>query len=261
VGTALVDLVQPDDMSAVDVREPVLGPGVAVAGSPPSPHARDSRARVIAAALRCVARFGVSKTTVDDIAREAGLSRATLYRTFPGGRDEVLVAVVESEISSFFSELDAQLDAAASIEELLVVALVSSAEQLVRHEALRFLLAYEPEVVVPFIAFQGFDSVLLAASRHLGPYLQPHLGETQARRVAEWMARLVVSHVVSPPGAAGDLGLGSTRPTLQPAAIGEERARRLVRQFVMPGIHVLTTAQRPELIDQQPTQGRRRHVT
>ena len=45
-----------------------------------------TRVRIVDAALRCLARQGIAKTTVDDIAREAGLSRATLYRAFPGGQ-------------------------------------------------------------------------------------------------------------------------------------------------------------------------------
>jgi AcrR family transcriptional regulator len=42
--------------------------------------------RVVDAALRCLAREGLRGTTVDDIASDAGVSRATLYRAFPGGR-------------------------------------------------------------------------------------------------------------------------------------------------------------------------------
>jgi len=51
-----------------------------------SPH----RVRIIDGALACLARHGTAKTTVDDIARQSGVSRATVYRVFPGGRDEIL---------------------------------------------------------------------------------------------------------------------------------------------------------------------------
>src|SRR5262245_45253316 len=43
--------------------------------------------RILAATLRCLGKWGTVKTTLDDIAREAGCSRATVYRTFPGGKD------------------------------------------------------------------------------------------------------------------------------------------------------------------------------
>ena len=50
----------------------------------------DSRDRVCAGAYECIARFGLAKTTVDDVARASRVSRATIYRMFPGGRDQVL---------------------------------------------------------------------------------------------------------------------------------------------------------------------------
>ncbi len=65
--------------------------------------------RIIDGALVCLARHGTVKTTVDDVAREAGVSRATVYRAFPGGRDEILGAVVDTEMARLFSALGVRL--------------------------------------------------------------------------------------------------------------------------------------------------------
>lgn len=252
MGTALVDRKQVGAVPSADARDADAGPGAAVPGNPASPPESGSRARVISAALRCVARFGVSKTTVDDIAREAGLSRATLYRAFPGGRDQVLCATFDSEIDRYFAELAARLEDARDLEELLVVTLMTAADQIARHDALRYLLAHEPEVIVPFVSFGGFDYVLSVTGPWFEPYLAPSLGPTQARRVAEWITRLVISHVACPPGAADQPSIPGLSPTragtdtpfaLHPEPIGEERARRLVRHFVMPGIEVLAASE------------------
>ena len=48
------------------------------------------------AALVCIGRFGLAKTTVDDIAHEAGCSRATLYRYFDG-KPAIVRAAVTAE--------------------------------------------------------------------------------------------------------------------------------------------------------------------
>ena len=58
----------------------------------PSGPAVSSEDRVLDAAKRCCERWGMAKVTVDDIAAEAGISRATLYRLFPGAK-EVLYAM------------------------------------------------------------------------------------------------------------------------------------------------------------------------
>jgi AcrR family transcriptional regulator len=48
--------------------------------------------RYLDAAEVCFAQFGLAKTTVEDVARAAGVSRATLYRAFKN-RDELFLAV------------------------------------------------------------------------------------------------------------------------------------------------------------------------
>ena len=58
---------------------------------------------------------GVTKTTLDDVAREAGCSRATVYRTFPGGKEEVVAAVVDTEVARLFSAIAVAMGAAESI--------------------------------------------------------------------------------------------------------------------------------------------------
>src|SRR2546423_14992119 len=75
-------------------------------------------AKVVGGALRAIARFGLTKLTVDDVAREAGISRATLYRYFPG-RGAVLAAVVESETARLQRGLDDALADTTSLSDAL----------------------------------------------------------------------------------------------------------------------------------------------
>src|SRR5829696_5629366 len=128
--------------------------------------------RVIAAALRCIARWGVAKTTLDDIAREAGCSRATVYRLFPGGKDALIDEVTATELTRFFTDLGARLDEAETLEDLLVTGITCSARHLAGHEALQFLLAHEPETILPRICFAPVDRVLGAVRAFGAPYFE-----------------------------------------------------------------------------------------
>ena len=187
-----------------------------------------ARVRVVDAALRCIAEQGTRKTTVDDLARTAGLSRATVYRAFPGGRDAVLEAVVETEVARFFSGLAVVMGEAADLEDVLVAGMVEAARRLSSHAALAYLLAEEPEVILPHLAFAEMDQLLLAASAFTAPFFGRWLEPDQAARAAEWAVRIVVSYLSAPtPGT--DL----TSPS---------DTRRLVRTFVMPGIQALRNA-------------------
>jgi len=65
-----------------------------------------ARERITDAAGRVFARYGVEKTTVTDIVREARVGRATFYKWF-GGREEVFRAVLEMEISDMLRQVRA----------------------------------------------------------------------------------------------------------------------------------------------------------
>ncbi len=184
-----------------------------------------TRVRLVDGALRCLARQGVAKTTVDDIAREAGLSRATLYRTFPGGKDAVLGAVVATEVARLFSSLAVVMGEATDLEDVLVAGMVEAASRLSAHRALAYLLCHEPGVILPYLTFGDMDRILLAAGDFAAPFFARWLEPDQASRAAEWAVRIVLAYVADPaPGT--DLA-------------DADDTRSLVRAFVLPGILAL----------------------
>jgi AcrR family transcriptional regulator len=184
-----------------------------------------SRVRIVDGALRCLARQGVAKSTVDDIAREAGLSRATVYRTFPRGKDGILAAVVETETARLFSSLAVVMGEATDLEDVLVAGMVESARWLSAHRALAYLLVHEPGVVLPHLTFAELDRVLFVAGDLAAPFFARWLEPEQASRAAEWAVRIVLAYT-SDRNPATDL----TDP---------DETRALVRAFVLPGILAL----------------------
>jgi AcrR family transcriptional regulator len=187
-----------------------------------------TRVRFVDAALACLARQGLGKTTVDDIAREAGFSRATLYRTFPGGKDAVIAAVVETEVARLFSSLAVVMGEATDLEDVLVAGMVESARRLSGHDALAYLLIHEPDVILPRLIFAEMDRILFSAGDFAAPFFARWLSPDEASRAAEWAVRIVLAYLADPaPGT--DLS-------------DPEDTRALVRAFVMPGILALRSA-------------------
>src|SRR2546421_12104957 len=105
--------------------------------------------RIVDATLRCVARWGVNKTSLDDVPREAGLSRATIYRLVPGGKDGLMELVARVEVTEFFQKLAQRLDASTSLEDLLVTGMTGAGQHMAEHPALQFVMTYEPQIVLP----------------------------------------------------------------------------------------------------------------
>jgi AcrR family transcriptional regulator len=179
--------------------------------------------RVIEAALRCIARWGLAKTTVDDVAREAGVGRATLYRLFPGGRDALLAAVVRREVGRLRHRLEAAAAAAGSVEDVVVAWFAETAAAVGAHPALQFLLAHEPESVLPHLAFRRLDALLERAADIGGPLLARWIDQPDDRaRAAEWMARVLLSYTLAP---SPDLDVQD-----------RESVRRFARAFILPGL-------------------------
>jgi AcrR family transcriptional regulator len=58
-----------------------------------SASADDARERILAAGERCIDRHGIRKTTMDDVAAEARLSRPSVYRYF-ADRDDLLIELI-----------------------------------------------------------------------------------------------------------------------------------------------------------------------
>jgi AcrR family transcriptional regulator len=71
--------------TAVPVRSP---------GRPRDPR-RD--AAILESAIELIAEVGYERTTIDAIAQRAGVGRPTVYRRWPGGKDELVAAALRAQ--------------------------------------------------------------------------------------------------------------------------------------------------------------------
>jgi len=177
--------------------------------------------RAVRATLDCVARHGLAKTTFDDVAREAGCARATLYRYFGGKRQLVRITVLR-EAARIAASVRGAADAESTFEDAVVAMVERAAQELRDHEALQFLLAFEPELVLPHVTFDAGNRFLVGAGSAVAPALERFLPPERADRAGEWLARVVLTHAVSP-----------TSPI---DLTDEVAARALVRELVLPGL-------------------------
>jgi len=174
-----------------------------VSAPEPAPATVDSRDRVCAGAYECIARFGLAKTTVDDVARASGVSRATIYRMFPGGRDQVLRETVGWEMTRFFASLADAVADATDLETRLERALVFAHRAVVEHAVLQKILTTEPEALLPLMTVEQHRVL-----NYIVEYLRPLLVvERDAGRLrpdvdvdlaADYLARMVLSLIGSP---------------------------------------------------------------
>ncbi len=188
--------------------------------------------RILDAVGECVARWGWAKTTVDDVARAAGVGRATVYREFPGGRESLLEAHRRKAVAGFFAALDAEVGDVAALEDLLVAMVTASARMLADDEPLQRALVEEPGSVLPMFDLDGLDRIFAAARIALVPHLARHLDRRRAVRTAELLTRTVLTYWLCPTDAV--------------VLTDEASVRSLVRTRILPGLRPAAGPRPPE---------------
>lgn len=183
--------------------------------------------RVLDATFAEVAEHGLAALTVEAVAVRAGSSRATLYRHFPGGRDELVVRTIEREVEGFLAAVMADVaPAAAGVVDHVAGVVVSARRLLGEHDVLQRLLVEEADAIVPSLA-----TVRPLVATGLARHLTAALGEAVARGevrsdvdvlvAGDHAARLVLSYVGSP--GRWDL-------------VDPDEAGRLVQDRVLAGV-------------------------
>ena len=76
-------------------------------GNPPGTE-HEARRRIVEAAAACLDRAGLTKTSLSDIAAEAGVTRQTVYRYFPSLAD-ILGAVAITGVEEFAARMEHHL--------------------------------------------------------------------------------------------------------------------------------------------------------
>src|SRR5947209_5177275 len=172
----------------------------------------DTRARIMLAAVRQCEEFGLRRTTMDDVARRARLSRATLYGHFES-KDALVQAVILAEAGRFFDRLDVALDGVEPTDERLVEGFAFALQYVRRHALLHKLLRTEPEALLPYLLG---DSRLIPIATEAVAARVPGGGAVDpatAHSTAELIVRLVLSLALSPDSALGIEGSDGARAT------------------------------------------------
>ncbi len=161
------------------------------------------RDRLLAATYRCVERFGLGKTTIEDVVKESGVSRATIYRQFPGGRDELLLETVGWELTNYFTRLADHVRDAPDLADLLRTGLWFAHRSIAEHVLLRKIMDTEPERLLPLLTTEAAKTLPFIAD-FLQPYLRREADAGRLRpgldpdRAAEYLARSILSLIGAP---------------------------------------------------------------
>lgn len=150
-----------------------------------------TKQRIIEAAKRCVSRWGIQKSSMNDIAREAGVSRNTLYCHF-SNRDEVVSAAMLQAGRDFARRLIEHIEQFGNTRDRIIEGHMFCLDNLLNEPYLGLVNVPElaPVVNHALESDEGIKLVYTAVDKMLD--LEPQR-KTDLTEIAEVLSRFLLS--------------------------------------------------------------------
>ncbi|HEY7071292.1 MAG TPA: TetR/AcrR family transcriptional regulator [Acidimicrobiales bacterium] len=180
--------------------------------------------RILDAAFEVFCHLGVQRSTMEDVARRAGVSRITVYRRF--ATKSVLVdQLIRREVLRYFDQFRRDIEHAETAADRVVLGFVSSLQAFRRNPLIGGLMAADPNVLVPSTIGDGGRTLATVRSFVAGQLRREQDAGNVAPTVnvdivAELMVRVCSSFLVIPSHIV-DLD-------------DEDQLRDVARQFLVP---------------------------
>lgn len=161
-----------------------------------------AREQILDAAFTCYQRSGVSKTTMEHIAREAKVTRTTVYRYFQS-RGEVLNGVIMRATISMVVELQQRVMHVPGFGNFIVEAAATVYELIPASPVLRLLL--EEDTPVLQRVYVSSAEVLKLAAEFLRARFEQAVASGELRSgvelvsLADWIIHMVSAYLLTPP--------------------------------------------------------------
>jgi AcrR family transcriptional regulator len=178
-----------------------------------------ARGQILDAAYRCYKRNSVAKTTMEHIAREARVTRTTVYRYFQS-RDEVLTEVIMRATVTMAAELQLRTADAPDFGNFIVEAGAGAFELIPESPVLRLLLGENNAVL--HRVYVSSEAILALAMDFLRERFERARRDNEVRadiqlaQLTDWIIHIISAYLLAPPA----------KPDLRP----------LLRQYLAPAL-------------------------
>jgi AcrR family transcriptional regulator len=182
----------------------------------------DARERLLDAAEACFDRFGLRRTTIDDVAREAKVSRSTVYRYFDG-RGDLIVAAYLRESQAVNDKVKALMSQPGTFAERAVEAIMRSIDSIRSGKYLPLMLSSEGALLASK-AITASTAFYESCRETMGPFFEQAKLDGDVRPelalddFIEWTLRIIFSFAMFD----------------SPAPRSAQSLRQLIETFLVP---------------------------
>lgn len=182
------------------------------------------RERLLDAAEGCLTQFGPQKTSMEDVARAAGMSRATVYRYFEN-RDALLLGVASRQSANLAADAISYLSRFDNISDWLVEGLLFTLRELPKRPVFASLVTSLDSRASGSL-FLGSTGLIQIGVNVLRPMFANAKEQGLLRddidldMLIEWLLRVLWTYLNAPSQAAAD----------------EEGMRKLFHMMLIPAV-------------------------
>ncbi|MFI6921102.1 TetR/AcrR family transcriptional regulator [Nonomuraea spiralis] len=160
------------------------------------------RTRILDAAYEQFCRMGIRRSTMEDVARLAKVSRITVYRRFDS-KDTLVEHVVRREFRRYFDQFLIDIEQAGTAADRVVLGFVSSLRAIRGNPLIGGLIVTEPDLLVPSMMTDGGRTLATVRQFVAGQLRREQragnvAASLDADLVAEMMVRISTSFLAIP---------------------------------------------------------------
>ena len=158
-----------------------------------------TRDRILDAMFAAVADFGISRTTVEDVAHRAGLSRQTVYRYFPS-KDILVLALVIREEENFLDGIRTAFAGQDDTLDALHDSTLFTLQYARQHPLLDRLLETDQSTFLPYITTRSLFVIIRARDvmAELVRERMPEADRTTLQTAIDVLIRATLSYMIAP---------------------------------------------------------------
>src|SRR5438067_7420591 len=164
-----------------------------------APARAQTEHRILDAAFGCLGDQGLGRTTMEDIARSAGVTRQTIYRYFPS-KDDLVMRLVLREEDRFIDGTRRAFAADGTLEEAIYHGVLYCLRFAREHPLLDRLLRSDAESRLPYLTTRARPLIKRAREAFLQEVgRKAWVRANVADQVADLAVRMTLSYALTPP--------------------------------------------------------------
>jgi AcrR family transcriptional regulator len=155
--------------------------------------------RILEAAMQQIGEWGLARTTVEDVARAAGLTRQTIYRYF-ASKDQLVTALLMREEDRLLEGVKQAFAAHPELEDAMFEGMLFCVRFADEHPLMERLLETDEEVSLPYLTTRA-GSVVSRAREVIASLIRQKawVRAGMVEPVADLLVRAFISYTLTPP--------------------------------------------------------------